>query len=311
MENGELRRDHAVTPSPRRPGRLAIAAVMAMVGLTAAGCERSAPGVSRAAQTSPPTRIVSVVPAVTEMLFTIGAGPLVVGVGSYDTWPPEVRSLPKIGALLDPDIERIIGLRADLAVLHDSQDDVRAQLERVGIRTFSYTLGGLDNVMGTMRRLGTLVGREREAEEAARALERRLEALKKQAVGRPRPRTLLVFGHDPGTLRSIDASGGVGFLHDIVELVGGENVYRGEQRESLRVSTEAVIAAAPEMIIDLRYGQAVSEEDLKREREAWNVLPAVPAVRAGRVYVLVGDRFVVPGPRVVDAAEEIARVIQR
>jgi iron complex transport system substrate-binding protein len=252
-----------------------------------------------------------VVPAVTEMLFAIGAGPLVVGVGSYDTWPPEVRSLPKIGALLDPDIERIIELRADLAILHASQDDVRAQLGRVGVRTFSYELGGLDNVMGTMRRLGTIVGRERGAEEAARGLERRLEALRQQAAGRPRPRTLLVFGHDPGALRAIDASGGIGFLHDIVELVGGENVYRNERRESLRVSTEAVIAAAPEVIIDLRYGQLVSEEGLKREREAWNGLPAVPAVRAGRVYVLVGDRFVVPGPRVVDAAEEIAGIIRR
>jgi len=301
-----------VVPCQVRAKVAALAAVVLV--LSTAGCERSAPKPAselQAGTASPPTRIVSVVPAVTEMLFAIGAGPLVVGVGSYDTWPPEVRSLPKIGALLDPDIERIIELRADLAILHASQDDVRAQLGRVGVRTFSYELGGLDNVMGTMRRLGTIVGRERGAEESARGLERRLEALRQQAAGRPRPRTLLVFGHDPGALRAIDASGGIGFLHDIVELVGGENVYRNERRESLRVSTEAVIAAAPEVIIDLRYGQLVSEEGLKREREAWNGLPAVPAVRAGRVYVLVGDRFVVPGPRVVDAAEEIAGVIRR
>lgn len=290
-----------------------IAAIVALM-LAAVSCKEPVPP-DRApgppASASPPSRIVCVVPAVTEMLFAIGAGPQVVGVGSHDTWPPEVRSLPRLGALLDPDVERIIGLRADLAVLHASQDDVRAQLERVGVRTFSYALGGLDNVTGTMRRLGTVVGREREAEEAARRLERRLEALRQQASGRPRPRTLLVFGHDPGALRSIDASGGIGFLHDIVELVGGENVYRNERRESLRVSAEAVIAAAPEVIIDLRYGQAMSEEALRREREAWNALPAVPAVRAGRVHLLTGDRFVVPGPRVVDAAEEMARAIRR
>lgn len=271
-----------------------------------------APGPEPRPQTAPtPSRIVSIVPAVTEMLFAIGAGPLVVGVGSYDTWPPEVLELPKVGALLDPDVERIIGLRADLAVLHASQEDVRVQLERVGIRTFPYSLGGLDNVMGTMRKLGAVVGREQQADAAARELERRLEALRQRAAGRPRPRTLLVFGHDPGTLRSIDASGGTGFLHDIVELVGGDNVYAAERREGLRISTEAVIAAAPEVVIDLRYGRALSEGELERERAAWKALASVPAVRDGRVYVLNGDRFVVPGPRVVDAAEEIARVIQR
>ena len=280
------------------------------VAALAAACGGPEPA-GRPVPDDPPSRIVSVVPAVTEMLFTIGAGPLVVGVSSYDTWPPEVRSLPKIGALLDPDIERIISLKADLAVLHDSQDDVKAQLESVGIRTFSYSLGGLDNVTSTMRTLGRLVRRERDAEEAAQSLERRLEFLRRQAAGRGRPRTLLVFGHDPGSLRSIDASGGKGFLHDIVQLVGGENVFRNEPRESLRVSAETVIAARPEVIIDLRYGQAVSEEERQRELAAWSALSAVPAVRNGRVHVLVGDRFVVPGPRVVDAAEEMARVIRR
>ena len=61
-------------------------------------------------------RIVSLVPALTEMLFAIGAGPQVVGVSSYDEFPPEVKSLPKVGALLDPDIERILALRPDLVV---------------------------------------------------------------------------------------------------------------------------------------------------------------------------------------------------
>ena len=100
--------------------------------------------------------------------------------------------------------------------------------------------------------------------------------MKQQAAGRPRPRTLLVFGREPGTLRAIDASGGVGFLHDIVELAGGDNVFGGERRESLRVSTEAILAAAPEVIIDLHYGRSLAEEELKREREAWNACRRCP-----------------------------------
>ena len=98
------------------------------------GC--SQPAASRATgqpRTGPPQRIVSIVPAVTEMLFAIGAGPNVVAVSSFDTWPPEVKGLTKVGALLDPDIEQVIRLRPDLVVVYGTQPETRTKLERAGI----------------------------------------------------------------------------------------------------------------------------------------------------------------------------------
>ena len=261
------------------------------------------------ARTVRPT-VVSLVPAVTEMLFAIGAGPQVIGVSSFDNWPPEVARLPKVGALLDPDVERILRLRPGVLVLHVSQTELRAQVERAGIRTFSHATGGLADVTKTMRAIGAMVGRAAEADEAAAAMERRLALIGRRAAGRPHPRTLLVFGREPGSLRAIDASGGVGFLHDILTLAGGENVFASQRREAVRVSTEAIIAAAPEVIVDLRYGQALAPGELERERAVWNALASLPAVREGRVRVLAGDRFVIPGPRIVDAAEDIAAAIQ-
>lgn len=264
---------------------------------------------SRAAAARP--TVVSLVPAVTEMLFAIGAEPQVIGVGSFDSWPPEVRRLPRLGALLDPDVERILRLRPGVIVLHVSQRELRAQMERVGIRTFAHATGGLADVAKTMREVGSMVGRPAEAEAAAAAFEARLAEVRERAAGRPRRRTLVVFGHEPGALRAIDASGGVGFLHDIVTLAGGENVFASERREAVRVSTEAIITAAPEVILDLRYGQeTLAEAERARERAAWNALPSVPAVRSGRVHVLVGDRFVIPGPRLADAARDIAAALE-
>ena len=64
-----------------------------------------------------PARIISVIPAVTEMLFAVGAGPQVVAVGSFDRYPPQVAKLERVGALLDPDLERILALKPDLVVL--------------------------------------------------------------------------------------------------------------------------------------------------------------------------------------------------
>jgi iron complex transport system substrate-binding protein len=287
----------------RRLAGIAAAALLLLFAppAAAAGTPARAP--------APARRIVSIVPAVTEMLFAIGAGPQVIAVSSFDNWPPEVRPLPRVGALLDPDVERILRLRPDLVIVYGTQSELETKLQRAGIRTFPYVLGGLDNLMATIRRLGPIVGRAAEAEREASALQARFDAIKARVAGRRRPRTLLVFGREPGTLRAIDASGGVGFLSDIVALAGGDNVFGSEKRESVRVSTESILAAAPEVIIDIHYGRALGPQEIDRERAAWKTLPAVPAVRMGRVALLVGDEFVVPGPRLADAAEAIADII--
>src|SRR4029450_6550663 len=105
-----------------------------------------------------PARIVSLVPGATEMLFAIGAGPRVVAVSSYDKEPPEVTSLPRVGALLDPDVERILSLKPDLIVVYGSQHDLVRQLERANVAHFSYVHGALPDIFTTIRRLAERTG---------------------------------------------------------------------------------------------------------------------------------------------------------
>lgn len=256
-----------------------------------------------------PQRIVSLVPAVTEMLYAIGAGPRMVGVSSFDTYPPEVKALPKVGGLIDPDLERIISLKPDLVVISETHTELGAQLRNAGLATFPYALGDLANVSRTIRLLGTVTGCEREASAMIADLESRFEAIRERVKGRAKVRALLVFSRQPGSLREIYASGGLGFLHDLLELAGGENVFAGVKREAVQATSEAILAAAPEAIVEFRPGPALSTAEIERERRGWNALPAVPAVRAGRVSVLVGDELVVPGARVAETAERLARAL--
>lgn len=99
---------------------------------------------------SGPRRIVSLVPALTEALFAIGAGSEVVGVGSFDTHPPEVASRARVGGLLDPDMEQIFRLRPDLVILYGSQRDQIEQLTRAGIPVFSYAHGGVADTLSVI-----------------------------------------------------------------------------------------------------------------------------------------------------------------
>jgi iron complex transport system substrate-binding protein len=252
-------------------------------------------------------RVISIVPSTTEMLFAMGAGDRLIAVGSYDRYPPEVSRLPRVGALIDPNVEQILAMRPDLVVMYGTQDELRKQLDRAHVPYFAYSHHGLSDVMTTIRALGLRVGVEASANALAGRLEQDITAVRARTANRRRPRTLLVFGREPGSLKNIEASGGEGFLHDMLEAAGGDDVLGDLHRQSVAMSTEMVLARAPEVIIEIRYAEGDRRADA--DIRAWNALSSVPAVRNGRVYLLKGEEFVVPGPRVANAIGRLARTL--
>jgi len=296
-----------------RSSRLTVA-ICAIVVALSVGDGRSVgfqdAGAKRPRPTDPAaSRIVSLVPAVTEMLFAVGAGSKVIAVSSFDTFPPEVRKLPQVGALIDPDTERILALRPDLVVIYGSQQDTRARFERAGIRIFAYRHGGLAAMLDTMRQVGAVAGRAAAAADTARQVQGRLDQLRDRVRGRPRPQTLLVFERSPQTLRGIYASGGAGFLNEMLEYAGGANVFADVKRESVQPSQESILTRAPQAILEIRGSGLLSDVDARRDHDVWNHLPSLPAVRQRRVYFLAGSPLVVPGPRVAEGVEMMARAL--
>lgn len=257
-----------------------------------------------------PRRIVSLIPAATEMLFAFGGGPQVVAVSSFDTYPPEVKRLPSVGALVDPDVERILALKPDLVILYGSQTDLQQQLTRAGIAYYSYRHAGLADIMTTIRTLGARTGHDRQAAELAGAVERGLDQIRQRVSGQPRPRTLLVFGRERLSLRGIYASGGVGFLDDMLRAAGGQNVFADIKKEAVEATTEVILSRRPEVILEIRAANsALAAGDADAERAVWRALPSIPAVRSDRIYFLSDDRLVIPGPRVVEGTRLITAAL--
>jgi iron complex transport system substrate-binding protein len=255
-------------------------------------------------------RIISLVPAVTEMLYAIGAGERIVAVSSYDNFPPDVKALPKVGALLDPNVERILSLKPDLVVLYGSPDDLKTQLGRAGIGVFDYRHAGLADVTTTIRSLGERTGDAAKARDVADRIEQGLGAVRARVNGRPRPRTLLVFGRERLALRGLYASGGIGFLNDMLDAAGGTNVFADVKLQAVQASSEQIIARRPEVILEIRAANsAFPTGERSAELKVWQSLAAVPAVRTGRVHFLFDDRIVIPGPRVVEGTEALARTL--
>jgi iron complex transport system substrate-binding protein len=259
--------------------------------------------------TAVPARIVSLIPATTEMIFAMGAGNRLVGAGNFDRFPPEVEKLPRVGGLIDPDTERILALRPDLVIVYATQTDLRQQLDRAGVPAFLYEHRAMPDIMETIRRLGARIGAAESAERVAAGMERSLADIRTAVAGSPRLRTMLVFGRERGTLRGVFASGGYGFLADLLDVAGSDNVFGDIKQQSVQASAEMILTRRPDAIVELRYGDDNRAVNIDQELSAWNALPSLPAVRGHRLYLLVGDEFVVPGPRIVNAARRLAQAL--
>ncbi len=243
------------------------------------------------------------------MLYAIGAGPQVVAVSSYDEYPPEVKALPRVGALLDPDTERIISLKPDLVMTYGSQVDLQAQMKRAGIPTFDYRHAGLSHILATMTELGVRTGHATEADRAVAAIEARLAAVRARVAGKRRPKTLLVFSREPKTLRNLYVSGGRGFLHDMLEIAGGDDVFNDIDKESVQVSIETILSRAPEVILELRPEEIPAGLPMQQELASWARLASVPAVRNQQVLFISGHAVTVPGPRIAESVERMAKAL--
>jgi iron complex transport system substrate-binding protein len=256
-----------------------------------------------------PTRIVSLIPAVTEMLFAIGAGDQVVGVSTFDTYPKEATTRPRVGGLFDPNFEAILRLRPDLVIVYGSQEELIRRLGRASIPIYSYRHAGLADITGTLRAVGKRTGHGKEADALAAQIEKDLEAVRKSVAGKPRPRTLMVFGREEASMRGLYVNGGIGFLHDMLEAAGGTNVMADVKREGLQMSLEQLLARAPDVVLELRVTERWPAERQAREEAAWKAV-SIPAVRTGRVHFLPDEALTIPGPRVAAAVKAIADVLR-
>ena len=206
--------------------RLVGALILTAVGLCV-GPEptRGSPIATELAAAETPRRIVSLIPAVTEMIFAIGEGARIVGVSNYDRFPPEVERIRKVGGLLDPDVEGIIALKPDLVIVYATQKELIQRLDRAQIPYFNYEHRALPDIATTIRAIGTRIGSAARGDAVASDMERSLASIRASTSSLSHPTTMLVFGRDPMTLRNVYASGGYGFLHDLLEIAGGRNVF--------------------------------------------------------------------------------------
>jgi len=254
-------------------------------------------------------RIICMSPAVVELAFAVGAGNRVVGISQHTMSPPEALGLPVCGGFFNPNYERILSLHPDLILTQGRADDLKRFAGDNGIEMVSLDIGDLDSIITQTARLGELLQCEEGAARVCAETERRLDAVRARVAGKAPVKLLLVTAREPGSLNGIQAAGPGSFLDDLIAVAGGVNVVSDLPRSYGVVNKEALLARRPEVIVEL-HGEGGDAAALQREvRELWQGLSSLPAVRQGRVYAVEATYAMIPGPRVVQLAERLARLL--
>jgi len=250
-----------------------------------------------------PTRIISLSPATTEILFALGAGDRIIGVTSFCDHPEEAKKKQKIGGLSNPSLEAIVALKPDLVVMttDGNPQEVDERLRTMGLRTYVWTARKLAELPDGIRGLATAIGASAQGERMAGEIEKSINRTRYKVQSTKKmnvlyivwPEPLLVAG--PGTA-----------IDDAIRLLGHVNVSAKAKTSYPRYSIEELIREAPEVVfIGKGSGmdmQAVSQGILKK-------LATVPAVRNNKVCY-VSDSLYRLGPRVVQGIEELAACIK-
>jgi iron complex transport system substrate-binding protein len=258
------------------------------------------------AQTDP-ERIVSTSPSITEALFALGLGPHVVGVSNYCEYPPQVKELPKVGTFLKPDPELIARLKPDLVILHKLPNDVADRLDALHIKYAVVDRGGLTDAFTEIQQIGTAAGVTTQAAALVAKIHGRLEQIRFQASKVNKPTVVFVIGREPGTLSGLILVGHDLFLNDLIEVAGGRNLIAEDSSQPYpHVSLETILRMNPDVLIDMGDMGATAQE---RERKVpenlslWRHVSDLSAVKNNHIYSPTSTAFVVPGPRVIEAAE--------
>lgn len=277
--------------------------------LTACRREREGggPASATAMVEAPARRIIALTPSLVETLFALGLGDRVVGVGDYTYWPDEAVRKPHLGGLFNPNLERIVSLRPDLAVLGPSERDLSAKLRPLKVDVLIVPNESLTDVERSFHTIARRCG-------VPQAGDRLAAEWRTAFSARPLPgaplKVILSVGRSPGRLGEITVAGHGTFLDELLRRLGGVNAFADSPTLYPQIGVEEVVARKPDVVLELRSDPQTPGQAAAIVRD-WQTLPEVPAVRNHAVEVIADTFVLIPGPRLPQLYREMRAALLR
>jgi len=239
-------------------------------------------------------RILALSPHVCEILYAIGAGDEVVGGVDYCDYPEAAKHLPRVGNYTGINLEAALMLKPTMAVISGTSTQ-QGQLEALGIRVIRSAPQSVDDVLADIHRLGQLTGHARQAKALVKSMQQRLDKLLRSRADNP-VKVFYEVWHDP-----LQTVGGKGFINDLLQRAGLNNVFASIPLETPRINTEAVLHAAPDVIII-----PSEHRDIAARKRFWKQWLG----ESVRIIVVNPDLMHRPGPRIIDGMEALQQALE-
>ena len=253
-----------------------------------------------------PKRIVSLTPSATEMIAVLGFEDRLVGRSHWCDVPASVQNLPDLGGLADFQAERIADLKPDLVVLFDMLPELKKLLtEDFGIKCCAHRAERDDDLFDGLRAVARALDAEARGEWLIRHIQSGLSDLSQRMRSEAPPRVLVILDRHP-PFAACPGS----FVDLLLRAAGGVNAVTNPplDRPWCQLHAEALFDLEPDVILDLSIGEN-AQASISAGADFWSRFSEVPAVQNGRVHMLEAPVLVRPGPRLLGAAELLARII--
>ncbi len=244
-----------------------------------------------------PTRIISLSPHATELMFAAGGGDRLVATSSFSDYPERAKTLPVVGSYNLINMEAIVAFKPDLVLVWPSGNprDITERLNRFGIPVYHSELHTIEDIAAALRIFGKLADSEKGAQ-AAEQLLQGWQALARQYTGKAKVATFLEVSDNP--LMTLN---GEHMVSQLFKVCGAENIFADAPVLVPRISREEVVARQPALIVEGGHGDRVGSDALYRE---WKAFHTIPAVRNKTIYSLDGSLLVRPTPRMLEGAKK-------
>lgn len=250
----------------------------------------------------PPARVVSLAPSITEMLFAIGLDEQIVGVTEFCDFPAAAKSKAKVG-YSNPSVEALIALRPELVLAPRDflRPDLQAKLEQLKIPLFFLEAQTVEDILLQIHTLGKMFEKISAANEVTQSMRQRIAEIRRKVETPPARRVLYILNSQP-----LITVGPGSFIHQMIGLAGGINIAAQAGMAYPKLSMEAVLKDDPEVLI---FPSGEVETVPRSEQQQWRRWDSLSAVKQQRFHEVSSNLLNRPGPRVVQALEQLARAI--
>lgn len=247
-------------------------------------------------------RVVTLAPHLAELVCAAGGCERLVAVSAHSDFPPQVAKRPVIGDGWQVNLEAVLAQRPDLIIAWDGGTPVAniTRLRQLGLRVEALPISSLDGVADALETVGGWLGTGPAAATAASAYRQRLAALR--AAHRDARPVRVVYQIETAPAYTVNAKSPIS---EAMAVCGGVNVFAALPTLAAAVGAEAMLAAAPEVVL---YG---GEENAADIRAYWSRLASTPAARHGALYPIDADRLARAGPRLLDGIEQVCSLLDR